>query len=66
MNCLQKDIDKLFHWSRSDLFFNFNKFVHLQFWSKNNAAVTCSIDNKTIFTTDNTKDLGITITQSLT
>ena len=67
MNCLQKDIDNLFHWSqRSDLFFNFNKFAHLQFWSKNNAAVTYSIDNKTIVITDSTKDLGITITQSLT
>ena len=49
MNCLQKDVDNLFHWSsRSDLFFNFNKFVHLLFWSKNNAAVTYSIDNNTI------------------
>ena len=67
MNCLQKDIDNLFHWSqRSDLFFNFNKFVHLQFWSKKNATITYSIDNKTIVTTDSTKDLGITITQSLT
>jgi len=65
MNCLQKDVDNLFHWSlRYDLFFN--KFVHLQFWSKNNAVVTYSIDNKTIVTTDSTKDLGITITQSLT
>ena len=67
MNCRQKDVDNLFHWSlRSDLFFNLNKFVHLQFRSKNNTAVTYSIDNKTIVTTDSTKDLGITITQSLT
>ena len=67
MKCLQKDVDNLFCWSlTSGLFFNFNKFVHLQFWSKNNATVTYSIDNKTIITTDSTKDLGITITQSLT
>jgi len=38
----------------------------LQFWSKNNAVITYSIDNKTIVTTDSTKDLGITVTQSLT
>jgi len=58
MNFLQKDVDNLFHWSlRSDLFFNFNKFVHLQFWSKNSAAVAYSIDNKTIITTDSTKTL---------
>jgi len=67
INCLQKDVDNLFHWSlRSNLFFNFNKFVHLQFWSKNNAVVTYSINNKTIVTTDSTKELGIIITQSLT
>ena len=66
MNCLQKDIDNLFHWSlTSDLFFNFNMFVHLQLWSKDNAAATYSIDNKTIVTPDSTKDLGITITQSI-
>ena len=56
MNCLQKDTNNLFHWSLTfDLFFNFSKFVHLQFWSKNNAAATYSIDNKIIVTTDNAK-----------
>ena len=67
MKFLQQDIDNLFQWSlKSNLSYNFNKFVHLQFWSKNNIATSYSIDNKPILTADSIKDLGITLAQNLT
>ena len=67
-NLLQKDLDNVFQLGiTSDLFYHFSKLAHLQFWLKSYmTAASYFIDNKSITTVDNTKDLGITITQNLT
>jgi len=67
MNHLQKNLDNLFQWGvTSDLYYNFSKFAHSQFWIKKYSTATYFVNNKSIATVDSTKDLGITITQNLT
>ena len=67
LNFLHRDLDNLFQWGiMSDLYYNFRKFAHLQFWVKNYSTATHFINNKSIATVDSTKDLRIIITQNLT
>ena len=67
-NLMQLDLDNLSTWSESsDLSFNQNKFVHLQFWNGTTSSNTQDyyINGSKITSHASTKDLGIILSSNL-
>ena len=69
VDLLQEDLNNAFHSSiNNDLSFNFAKFVHIQFWSRNTldtSNTTFTMDSKPIATAECVKDLGVLVAQDL-
>ena len=63
---LQLDLDNLSEWSQSsNLSFNQNKFVHIQFWKTGTTSHDYYINGTKIITQESTKDLGIILSNNL-